>query len=395
MILSWLTRRGLENPSVPLYLALTGREPSGVGGLSGETAMRVSAVYACVQLIAGTIATLPWHLYRDRAGRRERVDDHPAGAVIERPNPYWTRQQLLEATVASMLLHGNAYWGVERDGTTGVPLRVWLLDPRLVTVRVGKEGEKTYWVGGAQLATGAIVHFPALVVNAAGVGLGPIAAARGAVSLAAAAEESAVALWERGPMPLGVIQTSTPLTAEQAATLAERWQQLHSRPGHHWRVAVLDSGAQFVPFAISGRDLQWLETRRFQVAEIARLFSVPPHMIGDVERSTSWGTGIEQQTIGFVQFTLRQWIVRLESVLSTDLIWTRGLYVRASVEGLLRGDTQARWQAYRVARELGILSANEIRELEDMGPISGGDDRYVPANWVRVGGGGADVGDAT
>ena len=386
-------RRSLERPGSDIVAALVGHTSLSGVPVNPETAIRVSAVYACVALIAETIGTLPIHVYRDRAGNRERVDDHPAARVlIERPNPTWTRRQLIEAIVASMLLHGNAYVGLERD-PSGYATRAWLIDPRRVRARSTGRGSLVFEVDGTVWPhPDVLLHFPALVLNEDGLGLSPIAAAREAVGLAIAAEDAAAAWWSNAGVPSAVLQAASQLTDEQARRLLARWAEMYSGPRKVGRVAVLDSGVEYKPLTISARDLQFLETRRFQVAEIARLFRVPPHMIADVERSTSWGAGIEQQTIAFVQYTLRPWVVRLEEVLSQDLLLTRGLYVRFALDGLLRGDTQSRWQAYRIAREIGVMSANEVRVLEDLPRIEtpSADAYFVPANWVATGGGGGD-----
>ncbi len=361
--------------------------PSAAGvAVTPDTAMRVSAVFACVRLIATTIGTLPIHVNRKRSdGRRERVDDHPAAtALTTRPNPGWTRQQLIEQLVMHLLLWGNAFLGVERN-ELGYPLAIWLVHPS--RVRVWGDGRtRRYLVDGEVVPDGSLVHIPALSVDpSTGIGLSPIAAARDAIGIALAADEAAARFWESGGIVSGLIRTNASLTPEQATRLLQAWESMHRGSRRAGRVAVLDSGAEWEPVSAPWKDFQFLEQRQFQVAEIARLFGVPPHLIGDVERSTSWGTGIAHQTLGFLQFTLRPWLVRIEDSLSNDLIITRGLYVQFSVEGLLRADVETRFQAYRMGREIGIYSANEIRELEDLPPIGPeGDILYTPANWVPV-----------
>jgi len=354
--------------------------------VSPETAMRISAVFACVRLIAGTIGTLPIHAYRKRGdGRREQVDDHPAVQVlVDRPNESWTRQQLIEQLVVHMLLWGNAFLRVERN-QLGYPQRIWLVHPSRVSVW-GDGAKREFVLDGQYVPSDEIVHVPALSIDPeTGLGLSPIAVAREAVGIALASEESAARFWEAGGILSGIIKTDASLTPEQAQRLLAAWEQMHRGVRRAGRVAVLDAGAEFQPISAPWRDLQFLEQRQFQVAEVARLFGVPPHMIGDVDRSTSWGTGIQQQTLGFLQFTLRPWLVRIESVFSQDLVYTRGVYVQFSVEGLLRADIEARFKSYRIGREIGIYSANDIRQLEDLSPLGPeGDVYYVPANWLAV-----------
>jgi len=385
MILRALFERRQATAYTTTYVHAGATSSAGVA-VTPDTAMRVSAVFACVRLIAATIGTLPIHVYRKRPdGSRERVDDHPAAAVLtQRPNPSWTRQQLIEQLVTHLLLWGNAFLGVERN-ELGYPLAIWLIHP--ARVRVWGDGrERRYFVDEKPVPTGQIVHVPALSVDpATGIGLSPIAVAREAIGIALAADEAAARFWEAGGVVSGIIKTDASLTPEQAQRLLRAWEAMHRGARRAGRVAVLDSGAEWQPVSAPWKDFQFLEQRQFQVAEIARLFGVPPHLIGDVERSTSWGTGIAHQTLGFLQFTLRPWLVRLEDVFSQDLIVTRGLYVQFSVEGLLRADIETRFQAYRMGREMGIYSANEIRELEDLPPIGPeGDILYAPANWVPV-----------
>lgn len=351
-----------------------------------DTALRVAAVFACIRLIASTIGTLPIHVYRKRgSGAREQVDDHPAAGVLtQRPNPSWTRQQLIEQLVTHLLLWGNAFLGVRRNDL-GYPLEIWLIHP--ARVRVWGDGHtRKYLVDEQPVASSEIVHIPALSIDPmTGIGLSPIAAAREAIGIALAADEAAARFWEAGGIVSGIIKTDASLTPEQAQRLLQAWESMHRGTRKAGRVAVLDSGADWQPVSAPWRDFQFLEQRQFQIAEIARLFGVPPHLIGDVDRSTSWGTGIAHQTLGFLQFTLRPWLVRLEDVFTQDLIITRGLYVQFSVEGLLRADIETRFQAYRMGREIGIYTANEIRELEDLPPVGPeGDILYAPANWLAV-----------
>lgn len=379
--------RELRQRLFPTYTMVDAGAVSRTGmSVTPDTALRVSAVFACVRLIAGTIGTLPIHVYRRERARRVRVDDHPAARVLtERPNPYGTRQQFIEQLVVHLLLWGNAFVSVVRN-ELGYPLEMYLVHP--ARVRIWGDGKvRQYWVDDRPVTVpDELVHIPALSVDpTTGIGLSPIAVAREAVGIALASEEAAARFWEAGGIVSGIITTDASLSPEQAKRLLAAWEQMHRGASRAARTAVLDSGAKWQPVSAPWKDFQFLEQRQFQVAEIARLFGVPPHLIGDVERSTSWGTGIAHQTLGFLQFTLRPWLVRIEEQFTHDLVWTRNVYVQFSVEGLLRADIETRFKAYRMGREMGIYTANEIRELEDLAPVTGGDTLFVPANWVAVG----------
>jgi HK97 family phage portal protein len=202
--------------------------------------------------------------------------------------------------------------------------------------------------------------------------------------LALAAEEYGARLFGSGSMMSGILTTPTKLTQDQATRLKEQWSAKHSGLAHAHEVAVLDNGASFQQMSIPPDDAQFIESRRFQIAEVARMFGVPPHMLMDMERSTSWGTGIEQQGLGFVVYTLRPWLTRVEQRM-TRLIRPATVYARYSVEGLLRGDSGARSAFYTSMWNIGAFSTNEIRKLEDQPPVPDGDVRYRPLNMGELG----------
>jgi len=212
----------------------------------------------------------------------------------------------------------------------------------------------------------------------------PCRAARQGVGLARSSEEYAARLFGSGSLATGLLQTEQRLTPEQADLIQARWAAKRSGLGSAHGTIVLDSGAKFHQLTIPPVDAQFLESRAFQVSEVARIFGVPPHMLMDTEKSTSWGTGIEQQSIGWVVYTLRPWLTRLEQRI-TKLVRPSKLYVKFRVEGLLRGDSAQRAAFYRAMWSLGALSTNEIRALEDMDPVEGGDVRYRPLNMGVLG----------
>jgi len=352
-----------------------------------ETATSLIAVHACVTLISDAIGTLPLDAF-DRPDRGRHLQD-PQPRWINDPNPEMDGLGFVEALVTSMLLDGNAYIEVVLD-RIGRLVELWPLNPRAVTavrrVPNGKVfdvqmdngrlviGAPAYRRGG----TGGVLHIPAYRAAGKLKGASPIARAAQAIGLGLVTEEYGARFFGQGSHPGGIIELPGKASPDVVERLKDNWEAHHSKPGKFHRPGVLSDGAKWHQLSIAPNEAQFLETRRFQLNEIARLYRVPPHLIADVDRSTSWGTGIEEQAIGFVVYTLRPWIVRLERALS-ELVPGAG-YVRFNVEGLLRGNTKSRFDAYAVARQWGWLSVNDIRDLEDLDPVTGGDTYLSPLN---------------
>jgi HK97 family phage portal protein len=204
--------------------------------------------------------------------------------------------------------------------------------------------------------------------------------ARQALGLAVAAEEYGARLFGSGSLMAGVLQTDQRLDEDHAKALKARWRQKMAGLAHAHEIAVLDSGAKFQPVSFPPEDSQFIESRKFQVVEIARLYGIPPHMLGDVERSTSWGTGIAEQGIGFNVYTLRPWLARIEQTLSNELL-PRGVNCRFDVSELLRGDAKSELEAHQVAVLSGQETPNEARAARGMPPLPGGDELLFPLNY--------------
>lgn len=338
-------------------------------------AMEQRAVYACVSLIAESISTLPAKFFIPEGDQR-----------IPLPDPMWLKRFNHDCEVSdgwaqiltSLLLEGNAYALTPRT-SSGEVGEVIPLDPRIVKVdRDSKglfyeidEGSKNTVVRNETLST--MTHVRALRWPGQLVGMSPIQAAKQAVGLGIAAESFGALFFGQGATPSGVLETDADLSPEAAQALAAAWKRTHGGLRKAWLPAVLKSGLKWKQTSVANRESQFLELREFQVAEIAGFYRVPPHMIGSVERSTSWGTGIEQQSIAFVVYTLRPWIVRIEQAFGRlappELAAAE---MRFNVSGLLRGDAKSRFEAYSLGRNGGWLSADDIRALEDMAPLPGG-----------------------
>lgn len=388
MILPRIVNASIESPAVPLtdvnlVQLMGGGAPVASGAtVTPSSSLGVSAVWRAVNLISGTIASLPLHAYRPQGEGRVRVTTGWGAELVEQPHRDLTPFEWWEFATASMLLWGNAYFRM--DFSRGGASR-WLLPILPDKVKVGRasDGTKVYDVAGEPLTDDAILHLPGFGYDGI-CGVSPIRAARQGIGLALSSEEYAARLFGSGSLATGLLQTEQRLTPEQADLIQARWAAKRSGLGSAHGTIVLDSGAKFHQLTIPPVDAQFLESRAFQVSEVARIFGVPPHMLMDTEKSTSWGTGIEQQSIGWVVYTLRPWLTRLEQRI-TKLVRPSKLYVKFRVEGLLRGDSAQRAAFYRAMWSLGALSTNEIRALEDMDPVEGGDVRYRPLNMGVLG----------
>lgn len=376
--------RGEDAPTARPYAPVT---------VTRETAQALSAVWACRNLIAGTIATLPWHAYvRSADGVRERLEPQPRW--LEEPNPEQTRVQFVEQVVESLLLDGTAFIYVVRD-RLAEPQEVWCVHPSRVLVERGTDGRVVYRVstdrGQVTLAsgpTGQMLHIPAYAPPGALRGMPPLEVARTMIGAGLAAQEFAARLFGQGLHPGGIVEVpqGTVMSDEERQRLREDFRRLYGGVRQAHLPAVLTGGATWKPLSITPEQAQFIQARQLSKEDVATFFLVPPHLISKVDKSTSWGRGIEEQNIAFVTYTLRQWMTRVETALTRALLWhVPGAFLRFAVEGLLRGDTEARHRAYATARQWGWMSVNEIRALEDLPPVDGGDVLLQPVNMIDVG----------
>lgn len=393
-LLSRLERRAtVESPAVPLTSTtlldwMTGPKVHAGTTVSENSSLGMPAVWRAVNLIAGTCASLPLHAYREADDVRLPVSSGQAPRLLDRPHPDLTPFELWESVFAHLLLWGNAYLRVLKN-EGGQVAELWPVHPsRVQAGRSKTDLTKVYCVDGntdAPLTDEEILHIPGFGYDGI-CGVSPIRLARQGIGLALAAEEYGARLFGSGSLASGILQTEQRLNPDQAEAMKNRWKQKVGGLDKAHDIAVLDSGAKFQQLTIPPQDAQFIESRRFQISEVARIYGVPPHMLMDTERSTSWGTGIEQQGIGFVVYTLRPWLTRVEQRL-TRLLRPSAVYARYSVEGLLRGDTKARYDSYAVGRQWGWLSVDEIRRLEDLPPLpDGAGAAYLqPLNMVPLG----------
>jgi len=371
------------------WIRWTGAEVASGITVTPELSIQCIAVFACVRILSESVASLPLHLYRRRPDRgKERAADHWLYPILhDLPNPEMTSFELREILMGHLALWGNAFAEIEYDGA-GRVRSLWPLRPDRMRVR-RQNGELYYHYtlpnGGPEvvLPRSRIWHLRGFGYDGV-VGYSPIALARQAVGLALATEEFGARFFGNGARPGIVLEHPGVLSDEAHRRLRESWEERHQGLSRAHRVAILEEGMKVHEVGIPPEDAQFLETRRFQVTEIARLYRIPPHMLADLERATF--SNIEHQSLEFVIHTLRPWLVRWEQAIYRDLIppQERGsLFAEFLVDGLLRGDIESRYRAYAVGRQNGWLSANDIRELENMNPIPEGGDIYlVPLNMV-------------
>jgi len=350
-----------------------------------ENALHIIAVYSAIRLLAESVGSLPLIVYeRLPNGGKRRAVEHPLYRLLhDAPNDEMTAVVFRETLQAHLGAWGNAFAQIVRD-RGGRVMALWPLRPDRMTVTRNAAGQLEYHYEGVRepFAADEILHIPALSFDGL-VGYSPISLARQGLWLLQAAEAYGARFFENDARPGVVLKHPGKLSEDAYKHLKSSWEEAHSGVDKAHKPAILEEGMDISTVGIPPQDAQFLETRKFQIAEIARLYRIPPHMLGDLDRATF--SNIEQQGIEFVVYTLRPWLVRWEQA-----IWLRLLtpaerkryFVEHLVDGLLRGDVKSRYEAYAIGRNGGWLSANDIRELENMNPIEGGDAYWTPLNMM-------------
>ncbi len=368
-----------------------------------RSAMQMTAVYSCVRILSEAVASLPLHVYQyNDSGGKEKALDHPLYFLLhDEPNPEMTSFVFRETLMTHLLLWGNAYAQIIRNGK-GEVIALYPLMPDRMTVDRDEKGQLYYkyqknsddapTMEGSTVYLDAsdVLHIPGLGFDGL-VGYSPIAMAKNAIGLAIAAEEYGSKFYANGAAPSGVLEH--PGTIKDPSKVRESWTQTFGGSANANKVAVLEEGMKYTPISISPNEAQFLETRKFQINEIARIFRVPPHMVGDLEKSSF--SNIEQQSLEFVKYTLDPWVIRWEQSLYRALLSEeekKTIFFKFNVEGLLRGDYASRMNGYATARQNGWMSANDIRGLENLDRIPeelGGDLYLVNGNMMPLADAGA------
>ena len=355
-----------------------------------RSSMQMTAVYSCVRILSEAVAGLPLHLYQytDKSSKEKAVDNPLYFLLHDEPNTEMTSFVFRETLMTHLLLWGNAYSQIIRNGKGEVMGLYPLMPDRMAVNRdekgrlyfeymVSSDDAKTLKDGTVRLSPYDVLHIPGLGFDGL-VGYSPIAMAKNAIGLAIAAEEYGSKFYANGATPSGILEY--PGTVKEPDKVRESWNAGFGGSSNAHKIAVLEEGMKYTPISISPNEAQFLETRKFQINEIARIFRVPPHMVGDLEKSSF--SNIEQQSLEFVKYTLEPWLVRWEQAMQRALIPQDDksrYFIKFNVDGLLRGDYQSRMQGYATARQNGWMSANDIRELENLDriPVEDGGDLYL------------------
>lgn len=387
-----------------LTLATIGRSTVSGKRVSPSTALTAGAVYSAVRINAQTVAQLPVDFIDQAAKPARHVQPPSIPALWGRPNTDDVRITFYETVVLSLMLWGNFYGGIRRNGA-GAVAEIWPIDPDLVSevARVDENGrildgealasyegavgtafkvEGFGWVKNTPGEPAMLLHVPWIKLPGRIQGLSPVEWHAEQIGMSLSAQEYAGRFLGDGGSVSGAIETPEPLEQDEAKELWENWQLAHAGPSKAGRVGVLTAGATFKTITIPPNQLQFLEQMQYSDRKIASIYGVPPHMVGDTEKQTSWGTGIEEQTTGYKVFTVVPIAQRIEQTVEDVLLVGTKVQMRFQTNGLLRGSHRDRAEFYRVMWSIGALSDDEIRAFEDLGPIPGGmgGRYYIPLN---------------
>ena len=379
------------------FSLLFGRTTSGKT-VNERTALQTTAVYACVRILSETIASLPLHVYRYTEGGKAKDTEHVLYTLLhDEPNPDMTSFVFRETLMSHLLIWGNAYSQILRD-RSGQVIGLYPLLPDQMSVHRSEKGKLFYVYnrdeednpnfqekGSIVLSQEEVLHIPGLGFDGL-IGYSPIALAKNAVGMTLACEEYGASFFGNGANPGGVLEH--PGILKDPGKVRDSWNAVYQGTRNAHKVAVLEEGKSYKQIGIPPEEAQFLETRKFQINEIARLFRIPPHMVGDLEKSSF--SNIEQQSLEFVKYTLDPWVVRFEQALKKSLLLPeekKTHFIKFNVDGLLRGDYQSRMNGYAIGRQNGWLSTNDIRELEELNPIppeEGGDLYLINGNMTKL-----------
>lgn len=389
-----LSRRAVErrtvaqfgDSSIPTNGSLAHMSAAGVP-VNEQTAMKMVAVWACVRILANTLSSLPINAMQTRDGitvpaavQPTIVTDPFGGASTAR----WpSRREGMKQLAVSAALRGNGYGVVTARDWLFRPSRVAVCHPDVVKVDADDDGGRIYEVNRKKVDTADMVHIMGLSMPGALTGMSPIAYARQAIGLGLAAEEFGARFFGDGAHLTGVISVDGDLTIASARQMKEAWEASHSGLKNAHAAGILSGGAKWTPITVPPEDAQFLGTRAAANLDMAMLFGIPPHMIGQVDRTTSWGTGIEQQGIGFLTYTFADWLCMFEDAWTAML--PRGTTAVTDTTALQRTDTAGRMASYVQARTAGVLTQNEARGKENLPPVEGGDDINAPLNSAHAG----------
>jgi HK97 family phage portal protein len=382
------TKQAMDVDS-PRLMELIRQGDSYSSTVSPEAAMRLSTVYACIKVLSDTISTLPCYLYKKDGDARIVLDNKLHSLVSDAPNDFQTAREFWQQQVTNICLRGNSYSYVTRTAQGKVveivPLPVDSCAVNIMaqnqisyTITLGDEGNVKTFIAKPEN----ILHFKNLTLD--GIqGLSPIGYNGSLLSNALAARDHANSVYTNGATPRGVLETEGVLSDEAFENLKASWSSNHNGSSNANKVAILESGLQFKPVSMSPADVQLLESRKYSRSEIAGMFRVPPHMIGDLDRATY--SNIGHQSLDFYKSAISPWLAQFEARLNFSLLGTSTSCFRFDVSELIRGDIETEVASYRSLLEMGVLSPNEVRGKLGMNPRDGGDDYVTQSNNLTFG----------
>lgn len=359
--------------------------------LTDDRKLQISTVFSCIRLLTESIGSLPVCVYKRTETGRVKAEDHPVYRLLYEPNPFMTGQEFLEALAMQLVGWGNSYTLLAKNDK-GTPMEAWPLASSKMTVE--REGyERVIYRYNHE--RGPVVYTSDKILHVKGfggdgvMGLSPLSYAAQALGLTVAAEKYSSSFFKNGGRPSGVLQVEKPMNPQQRKDIKERYQGLTGGDsGTGNSLWVLDAFAKYQPISISPEDAQLLVTRQLQVGEIARIFRIPLFLLMEMEKSTSWGTGLEQQNIAFLTYTLRPYLTRIEHAMDrwlfTEAERKAGYYVEFNVEGLLRGDSTARATFYAQMVQNGLMTRNEVRAKENLEPHDSANELTAQSNLMPL-----------
>jgi HK97 family phage portal protein len=338
-----------------------------------DTSLRLSAVYACVRLISDTISTLPYDQYIRRDGQRFAYS--PKDSWIDRPSTEMPRTTFWKQIIISLLLDGNAFVLVTRSGNEIVDLTP--LNPNQVRVE-RRDGRKVFIINNTQtVGTDQMLHLTEMLMPGELRGVSRIMQAKESLGLGLALEEYAAQFFGNGAYAGGVLEFPDKLSPEQRKEIRDTWNAVHQGPKRAHRVGMLWGGGKFNPLTVDPTASQLVDQRKFAVEEIARIFRVPPFMLGVSENAAMAFASIEQQQLFFRQHTIQPYVEMLEDHFQM-LLENPATFIKFNMSSIVRADLSSRYSAYNVALLAGFMSVNDVRRLEDLGPVDDGDQYRVP-----------------
>lgn len=370
--------------AIPTNGSLAAVTTSGIP-VTESTAMSLLSVNACVRILSQTLANLPFQAVRI-SGSDGTTKTPVAYQPLIMVDPFGgeltagmvKRREGMVQMMISLLLRGNAYALITARDKAGRPSRLRILHPDRVACGWASEGARRYEIDRKPVPTENMIHIVGMSYPESPTGISVIQAARNSIGLGLAADMFGARFFGDGAHMTGIIEMEGDLDKEKARILKESFTSSHGGIQNSHTVGVLSGGAKWTPISVTPEDAQFLGTRGYQTQEVAMLFGVPPHLIMQTDKTSSWGTGIEQQSMNFLTYTLQWWVGCFEDAFASLL--ANGQQAYMDVSAILRTDEAGRYAVYGAARAAALMTQNEIRAREGLPPIDGGDELGVPLN---------------